>query len=465
MVQRPGCSLPTQVQHPADYQGLLRLARHPKVTHQSVLYRHRQRTLELARHHPGTVLFLNDITELDYSSKKSLTELGQIGDGRGRGYECFNCLAVDGDSGRPLGLANQILHRRARVPRGETVAAKRARQSRESLLWVKSTAAVHQDSEAFGPPPEGHRAIDVCDRGADDFQFLDAEDKAQQTYVVRSTHNRRIYVGHADPTQEARLHDYLRTLAERGRRSVPVSAQPARPATKRKPARAAQPARTATVALSWAAVQVRRPHVRRGEYRNEPLPVWAVRVWEPEPPPGVEPLEWILLSNGPVASWDDACAVQRWYEYRWLIEDFHKAQKTGCAIEKPQFTKEARLQPVIALLSVIAVRLLLLRWLSRDEDLQALPAVKVVPAVYVAVLSVSEGQGRRLDMTVGEFFLGLAQLGGYGYYHPKHPPGWWVLWRGWGQLCSRVEYAVASGAETWDTTDDLPHTDFRSPDG
>ena len=56
-------------------------------------------------------------------------------------------------------------------------------------------------------------------------------------------------------------------------------------------------------------------------------------------------------------------------------------------------------------------------------------------------------------LTAWEFFLGLARLGGYGYYHPKKPPGWLVLWRGWGQLHTQLRYALAIGAETLPPTD------------
>jgi hypothetical protein len=172
-------------------------------------------------------------------------------------------------------------------------------------------------------------------------------------------------------------------------------------------------------------------------------------------PAGEEPLEWILLTNYHVKDFEDVCKVKKWYEKRWTIEELHKGQKTGCAIEKAQFTKEERLEPVIALLSVIAVWLLRLRWLSRQEDLQNTPAVEVVPAVYVAVLSVTQGQGRRLDMTAAEFFRGVARLGGYGYTKKGRQPGWLVLWRGWGQLQSRVQYALAAGLEKENATQPL----------
>ncbi len=458
MVLRPGQSLPAQVQDEAAYQGLLGLVTHPKTTHPAVLETHLDRTCSLVRHHPRDVLIIHDTTELDLTTHKTLKKVGQIGDGGGRGYECHNSLAIDADTGEVLGLANQILHCRADVPLGEGVAAKRERDTRESLLWVKGCAAVEARCAAHGPAPTDHLEIDVFDRGGDTFENLDAEHAAGRTYVARSNHNRSIYVGHDDPSHQGLLHDYVRTLPEAGRRVVAVPAREAKPAHDGKPARPAQPGRQATVAVAWAAVQVRSPHVKRGKHGNAPLKVWVVRAWEIGAPAEAEALEWLLLTNHEVKTFEDACGVIRWYERRWTIEDYHKGQKTGCGIEKPQFTEEERLEPVIALLSVIAVWLLRLRWLSRQEGLKDCPAVEVVPAAYVAVLSVSKGRGRRLDMTAWEFFLGLAQLGGYGYYRKGKPPGWLLLWRGWGQLQSRVQYALASGTETLSVKEHAQHT-------
>jgi hypothetical protein len=456
MVLRPGQSLPVQVQDQAAYQALLNLVRRPEVTHATVLQTHLDRTCALVRAHPGTVLIIHDTTELDLTSHKSLEHLGQIGTGKSQGYECHNSLAIDADTGEILGLANQILHCRPVVPKDEGVAAKRQRESRESLLWIKGCAAVHARCAAQAPAATDHLEVDVFDRGGDTFENLDAEYASERSYVCRSTHNRRIYVGHDHQATEGLLHDHVRSLPAVGRHLVELPAREAKPAHNGKPAQPAQPARQATVAVSFAAVQLRRPHVKRGKHGNAPLKVWVVRVWELAAPAGVEPLEWLLLSNVPVQTLAEAERIVGWYERRWTVEDYHKGQKTGCGIEKPQFTKEERLEPVIALLSVIAVWLLHLRWLSRQEGLKDCPAVEVVPEVYVAVLSASQGQGRRLDMTAAEFFLGLARLGGYDYPRKGRAPGWLVLWRGWGQLQSRVQYALASGRETLPTTEGVP---------
>src|SRR5207247_10183356 len=130
--------------------------------------------------------------------------------------------------------------------------------------------------------------------------------------------------------------------------------------------------------LAVAAVPWLARNYQRGHYRGQTLAVWAIRVWEAEPPAGVEPVEWLLVTNLPVTTVAAAWEKVAWYTCRWVIEEYHKAQKTGCAIEGSQFTRVDRLQPMIALLSVVAVALLRLRDLGRSEAKQGLPATEGV---------------------------------------------------------------------------------------
>ena len=93
-----------------------------------------------------------------------------------------------------------------------------------------------------------------------------------------------------------------------------------------------------------------------------------MQVAEVAPPPGEKAIEWTLLTNERVAAFEDARRVTGWYERRWVVEEYHKAQKTGCRIEDMQFTTTDRLEPAIALLSVVAVTLLNLREAGRRDD-------------------------------------------------------------------------------------------------
>jgi hypothetical protein len=458
----PGHSLPTQVENPAAYESMLGLVKANAVTHSSVAKTHFERTCSRARLYKGTVLFAHDGSEADFTSHKSLKKLGQIGDGKGRGYECHNSLAIAADTGEVLGLANQILHTRAKVPPKESVAAKRERTDRESLLWLKGCQTVADRCDAAGPAAEGHREVHLFDRGGDTFENLETQTVAGRIFVCRSNYNRTIYIGHDTQEQEGYLHDHVRTLTPQDWQTIDLPAQEARPAQNNKPARPARPARQARLAVSFAAVQVKAPHVKRGKHGNDPLKLWVVRLWEDEASEGTEPLEWILLTPHPIKTAEDGWLVMTWYRRRWTVEDFHKAQKTGCKMEKMQFRSEERLEPMIALVSVVATLLLQLRWLSRQEGLQETPAVEVVPAAYVGVMSVELHGERRLDLSAAAFFIGLAQLGGYGYANQKRPPGWLVLWRGWAHLHSKLRYALAIHAESLDPTDPLAQADFAA---
>lgn len=418
--RHPGGTLPAKLHHPKDYKAMDRLMNQPEATHASVLEPHRQRTLQEMRQAPGVVLVLHDTTELDYSGLLSITDLGPIGGGLNRGYLCHNSLAFDPQRHEVLGLANQILHCRRHVGRKEKVKAKRERLDRESRLWINGV-------EAVGPAPDGSCWVHVADRGADTFEFLGRPWGPNEAFVMRSKVNRVIRRGHDPQGPKDYLHTYIRTLPLKGQREVIVSARPG------------QPERKAIVAVTFAPVLLCPPHVRRGIYEKRALPLWVVRVAELKPPPGVKALEWILLTNRKVGTFEDAWERVDWYKCRWVIEEYHKAQKTGCAIEDLQFTTSAAMTPMIAMLSVVAVTLLNLREASRRPDAKERPARDLVDARYVAVLSAWRYNKIRKDLSIHDFFYGVARLGGHQNRKRDHPPGWIVLWRGWMALQHMVD--------------------------
>ena len=422
--RHPGGTLPTKLHEPKDYKAMDRLMNRPETTHAAVLEPHRQDTLQRMRQSTRTVLVLHDTTELDYSGLRSIADLGPIGGGLNRGYLCHNSLAFDPQRHEVLGLANQILHRRRHVGRTESVKAKRERADRESRLWIDGIAAT-------GPAPEGCFWVHVADRGADSFEFLGRPWGPHEGFVMRSKVNRVIRRGHDHNGAKGYLHTYVRALPLQGRREVVVSA------------RAGQAERTAVVAVAFAPVLLWPPHVRRGLYEKRPLRLWVVRVAEINPPKGVKPLEWILLTGCPVATLEDAWERASWYECRWVIEEYHKAQKTGCAVEELQFTSSAALTPMIALLSVVAVTLLNLREASRRPDARTRPARELVDARYVAVLSAWRYKKVRRDLSIHDFFYAVARLGGHQNRKRDRRPGWLVLWRGWMALQHMVDGAEA----------------------
>jgi len=421
--RHPGGTLPTKLADPNDYKAMGLLMNREEVTHQSVLASHLGRTRGLIEAAQGVVLVLHDTTDLDYSGL-DIPQLGPIGNGGGRGYLCHNSLAVDPRKREVLGLAHQILHARVPAPKNEGVKAKRERKSRESRLWSTAVAAL-------GRPPQGVQVIDVAHRGADIFEFLAKERQLGRRCLVRACYNRSIRVGHDGLGEKTLLFDHLRSLPAEGKQAREVFD------------RTLGKERQVTLAVAYAAVQLQVPHVKKGEYANEPIPVWAVRVWEPNPPVGQKPLEWFLVDLDEVGS--VAAAWQRcsWYECRYMVEEFHKAQKTGCDIERLQFETQQALQPMIALLSVVAVMLLNLRLACRQPDADTRKASEVIDPQYEEILRAWRYKKPRQEMTVKEFFMALARLGGHMNRKSDGFPGWLVLWRGWMKLQSMLQGAEA----------------------
>jgi hypothetical protein len=424
LCKHPSGTLPEKLRSPKDLKALYRLCACDSVTHQALIGSVRQAVLTEVQQH-DVVLILHDSTELDYSTHKSLAaQLGQVGRGLKRGYLCHTSLAVTAEGREVLGLVNQVLHRRVRVAKNETLPQRRARASRESRLWLRGTEGL----------PGERRLVDVADQGSDTFEFLEHEVHSGRRFVLRAHHARKVSAGHEPSTTTIPLQDYTRRWQASGGRTIAVAAQP------RRGRRLARPARRAHLLISAGALQIHPPHAKHGTHGREPLPMWGVRVWEPYPPKDAEAIEWCLLTNEPVDNLADALRVISWYQTRWVIEEFHKAIKTGCKVEGLQFTDTERLEPMVALLSTVATTLLNLRAASQRADAHTRRATTLIDHDYVAVLSMWR-YNKVKNLTVHEFFYALARLGGHQNRRGDKRPGWLILWRGWSTLQAMVEGA------------------------
>src|SRR5690606_14959552 len=147
----------------------------------------------------------------------------------------------------------------------------------------------------------------------------------------------------------------------------------------------------------------------------------------------VEPIHWVLLTSLPVATFDEAWAIIGHYELRWLVEEYHKALKTGCCTESRQLKTAGRLEALVGLTSVVAVRLLQLKSLARTSP--HVPAQSVVPRIWLKMLKLARKNLNRVhDLTVGQFYREVAKLGGFLGRKSDGQPGWITIWRGWEKL-------------------------------
>jgi hypothetical protein len=163
-----------------------------------------------------------------------------------------------------------------------------------------------------------------------------------------------------------------------------------------------------------------------------PVPMGLVIVTEVDCPRGAKPIEWVLYTSLPVRDLDEALRVASYYEKRWLIEEYFKALKSGCRVAERQLKTRGRLEALVGLLSVVAVRLLQLKAHARTEPDR--PAAEVIPARYVGLLKVARGLSRATTLTAGRFYGELAELGGFLGRKHDGEPGWITIWCGWDKL-------------------------------
>lgn len=423
MAARPDASIPRQCADPHQAKAAYRFFDHPAVTARTLCQPHHERALDAARR-AKLVLHVQDTTELSFGADRP--GLGPIGYGEAStGLLMHSTLAItpEGD-GAVLGLSHLKIWARGPARRGEAQAARRRRQGRESLRWKESI-------EAVGAPPEGVRWLHVGDREADVWETFCAADAVGAGCVVRAcgaASRRKCAPGHVDeapPRAEAQeLAALARALPAAGGCAVERRARPG------------SPARTLELSVSFAPLTLLRPRLC-GADAPASLPLWVVRAWE-QKPSGASPTEWVILTTEPVADLADALRVMGWYERRWTIEEYHKCLKSGCRVEASQLKDGRRLEPLAAMLAIVALRLIDLKKAARRRPQR--PATEAVPPEFVRALSRLRNIPESA-LTCERFWRETAKCGGFLGRKSDGDPGWQTLWRGWRYLEVLVEGA------------------------
>jgi transposase-like protein/transposase Tn5 family protein len=405
----PSGSTPDQTEGWNDCKAAYRLFDEEDVTFQGLATPHWRQTVAQAS---GHCLLIGDTTIVSFGAGRDIEGLGII-EGRTQGYLLHSALMVDADSEAILGLAGQTIHYRQPTPLGET-ARQRKKRDRETKVWGDVI-------DLAGPPPEGVRFTHVFDRGGDNFEVYCHLLQQRCDWVVRAAQLKRLIVTPAGTKEQ--LGNYLASLPVSGTYELEVRANQQ------------QPARHAQVEVRHGSLSLPLPR-DAGCYARQCgivlMGMSVVEVREVDPPPGVKPLRWVLLTSHAATTFEEAWRVIEYYEKRPLVEEFHKALKTGCRLEQRQYRTARRLEAVTAVLSIVAVRLLQLKSAARLEPER--PAQQVVPKRWIQMLAYARKGKRKPIATVRDFFRGLAGLGGFlGRTHDGEP-GWITLWRGFEKL-------------------------------
>jgi IS4 transposase len=301
------------------------------------------------------------------------------------------------------------------------------RERKEASRWTAQVLAVH----SLTP-----NAIHVMDREADSYENHRLLLGGGIRFIVRGRigWNR---IGERDGVRDT-LPELTAQTPIRLKRAVCVSRRSPNAVGVLNKVNPPRQERMAKLAVRAASVLLPRPHLfsRRDPDRSS-LSLNVVCVEEIKPPSGVEPISWMLLTNEPVQTREQIEKIVDAYRGRWTIEEFFKALKTGCAFEKRQLESLEALRNALAVFSVVAWRLLLLRSVSRMTP--RAPAATVASKRQIDLIRALPQLDRRFSKiavparpTAADILLAIAKLGG----HLKNngPPGWQIIGRGYDSL-------------------------------
>ena len=412
--QQPTMPLNQACEDWADTKAAYRFMDNPKVSPEGLLAPHCHRTVERLTAH-AVVLAVQDTTFLNYTAHPQTDGLGEIGKKvqHQRGFGLHTTLALT-PQGLPLGLLTQAFFTRpiGEAPHTPNELRKLPIEEKESYRWLEAF------EQTIALTPDRVQMVTVCDREADIYEMFVLADNRQASLVVRASADRGLVENKVQ---------HLWAKVERQRRvgqlTVEITGNHDRPA------------RQATVSIRFCPVTLK-PPTRPAPLKLPPVTLTAILVREVHPPTTIdEPIEWLVLTNTAVSTFDDAVCVVGWYCCRWQIEVYHKVLKSGCQVEDSRLQTAGRLQNYIALMSVIAWRLHWLTYINRTNPNQPCTVVLTTPewqALYLRIHKTSVFP-KKLP-TVHQVIRWMAQLGGFLGRKSDGEPGITVIWRGWQRL-------------------------------
>lgn len=416
----------------AEMAAAYRFFDNDKVTLDRVIAPHVESTLRRMRDQ-AVVLLVQDTSEIDLSRPdQQMVGAGSL-DGSSRRGAFLHLLQAFTPDGTPLGTVWQQVWAREEDDPSKTAAAKRKErkaapiEDKESFRWVEGLRRASLAAESL----PGVQCVCIADSEADIYELLSecCDETKSIDWIVRACQDRALAKADADAddshgTLRAKLLEqpvlYSQTIDVRGRRQ--------KVACETRGRRQAREDRQAFVEVRAAQVTLRPPY--RSDRTLPEATVNVALVWEPNPPAGEEPVEWLLLTTQSIGDVDEVRLVIERYCSRWMIELFFKTLKSGCRVEQRRFERLDRWLPCLGIYLIVTWRTLYLCRLGRaSPDLSC--AVVLEPSEWKATYMVATGKKPpRKPPSLQEMIRLIAQLGGYVNRARDDEPGPQTVWLG-----------------------------------
>jgi cytochrome c oxidase subunit IV len=423
----------------AETKAAYRFFQNNKVEVDKMLAAHRCKTAQRAKEH-RTVLAIQDTSYFVYTNHPKTEGLGKMSLKKGKnvkniysnGLIMHTCLAVT-TKGLPIGLFDQkIFSRKLRKKDNRKTKPHDYLpiEDKESYRWLE---ALENTMEVTGCT----QIVTVCDREADLYEFFNRSHQIDAPVLVRANADRTINrkSRYAEKDVE-KLWEHMRKQSDSGSYVVEISKRSKTKHTKEREAR------TAIVSVIFDSFTLNPPrnNIRHSTEKLPDIEMHAVYVLEQNPPAGEKAIEWMLLTNLPVMSYEDAYEKVLWYCLRWRIEMYFKVLKSGFMVESCRLGHADRLAKYLTVMSIVAWRLFMITLISRTDPTTSCSTFLTDQEWKVLFLHTNKNKTiPKKPPSIGIVVIWIAKLGGYLARKSDGPPGTITLWRGWKRLADLTE--------------------------
>lgn len=422
----------------ATTKAAYRFFQNDNVSYQNIIESHVQATKDRINEF-STILAIQDTTYFNYSAHKKTKGLCPLSKKEGKnkkeivtsGLVMHSTLAVSTE-GLPLGILNQKTYSRESLSKEKKELKKRSHntslpiEEKDSFRWLECLQKTH---DILGSHPV--KVVTVCDRESDIYDFFRLAESLKSPVLVRASHNRTVNKksSYSELTGE-KLWDLMKKKKSLGKLKLKL------------PQQDDQPARVAhcDIKISEFILNVPKGHIKKHKENLSSLNLYAVYVFENNPPEEVDSINWMLLYNLPIKNFKEALEKIKWYCIRWRIEVFHKILKSGLKVEDCRLSTADRLIRYLTLMSIVAWRIFWITLIARVAPDDS--CLLFLNNIEWKILFSKHNQNKKIPKkppSVKEAVKWIAQLGGFLARKGDGDPGITHVWRGLKKFSNFIE--------------------------
>ena len=414
-------SIPAACGGAGETKAAYRFFDNDRVTPEEIHRAHHEATLVRMAAHP-VVLIPQDMTVLNFSNQPKREDAGPTTKDSTRGIHLHCAIAITPDK-ICLGVASikqwyrEELQKLTRKERGKKDYATPI-EEKESYRWLENYRRANEYAVAL----PNTVVVSIADREGDIYDIYNEANRifsdkgAKAHYLIRAKTDRKVCDENGEKSDE-KIKLTLKSEKPLGQVIINVSE------TKKRKAREAH------MTVYSKAIYIALPDKQKKGKGYRPIKITAILCTENNPPAGAEAIEWLLITDLPILTFEEASEKIQWYVCRWQIEIFFKVLKSGCAIEKLQLTNK-KFSACLMFYMIIAWRILYVVVMGRhcpDMSCECVFSKEEWQTTYVVVYRKKPPD---TPPTLNEMTRMVASLGGYLNRKSAPEPGVKTMWIG-----------------------------------